>query len=429
MASLNNLKELSFLVYGLGSTGVSVVNFFRKNKIKKFYVWDDKNKKLFKKKRPISLNNALNKVHYIILSPGVSLIKSKHKNQLKKHKKKIITDIDLIFLLKKYLKTIVVTGTNGKSTTCKILEHVLKRNNYNVLLGGNIGTPVLDLNIKKNNFLIVEASSFQLSHSKFISPDYALLLNISNDHLDWHGGMKKYIDSKFKVFKFQKKRQYSFLNNKLKLYFKSKKGLGKLIIPNVQTYKKKIKSKINNPYLKLDINDENMSFVFALSKYLNIKEKPLLNSLKTFVGLPHRYETFLKKKNFIFINDSKATSFEATKFALKNTKNIFWIVGGLHKKNDKINLKNLNKNIKKTYIIGKSPNFFKKQIMNKVNYCISRNLKNSLSQIFKDKGLFDKKDNVILLSPSAASYDQFLNFEKRGEKFKKLSKYYANKYI
>ncbi len=429
MASLNNLKELSFLVYGLGSTGLSVINFFRKNNIKKFYVWDDRNKKQFKKKRPVSLDKILKKVHYIILSPGVSLLKSKNRNKLRKYKKKIITDIDLIFLLKSDLKTIVVTGTNGKSTTCKILEHVLKRNNYKVLLGGNIGTPVLNLNIKKNNFLIVEASSFQLSHSKFISPDYALLLNISTDHLDWHGNMKNYIESKFKIFKYQKKRQYSFLNNKLKLYLKNKNGSGKLIIPDVQNYKKKIKSKINNSYLKLNINDENMSFIFALSKYLKIKEETLINSLKTFVGLPHRYEIFLKKKNFIFINDSKATSFEATKFALKNTKNIFWIVGGLPKKNDKINLENLIKNIKKTYIIGKSPNFFKKQIMNKVNYCISRNLKNSLFQIFKDKRLFEKKDNVILFSPSAASYDQFLNFEKRGEKFKKLSKYYANKYI
>ena len=105
-----------------------------------------------------------------------------------------------------------------------------------------------------------------------------------------------------------------------------------------------------------------MSYVYELSKLLKISEKSFIKSLKSFIGLPHRYEVFLEKKNCTFINDSKATSFQSTKFALNNIKNIFWIVGGLPKKNDKINLKNLEKNIVKTYIIGKNINFFKKQI-------------------------------------------------------------------
>ena len=86
-----------------------------------------------------------------------------------------------------------------------------------------------------------------------------------------------------------------------------------------------------------------MSYIFALSKIFRISENSLLKSLRSFKGLPHRYEIFLRKKNFVFINDSKATSFEATKYALKNTKNIHWIVGGLPKKNDKISLTNLKK--------------------------------------------------------------------------------------
>ena len=85
------------------------------------------------------------------------------------------------------------------------LDHVLKKNRIKTLLGGNIGIPILDHNIRKNNFLIIEASSFQLSHSKFISPDYAMLLNITNDHLDWHGSMNNYKKSKLKFFKLQKK--------------------------------------------------------------------------------------------------------------------------------------------------------------------------------------------------------------------------------
>ena len=172
-----------------------------------------------------------------------------------------------------------------------------------------------------------------------------------------------------------------------------------------------------------------MSSVLALTKILNIKENSFLKSLKSFKGLPHRYEVFLKYKNFIFINDSKATSFQATKFALQNTKNIFWILGGLPKKNDKILLKDLKKNIVKSYLIGRHINFFKKQIKNNVEYCVTKNLKKSLIQIFKDVKLYNLNEKNILLSPAAASYDQFYNFEERGEVFKKLSKHYVRKYF
>ena len=162
MASLSNFKDLSFLVYGLGATGQSVVNFFKKNKFTNYQVWDDKNKKLFKNKRVFNLDSTLKKVNYIILSPGISLIKPK--NKLIKYKNKIIIDIDLLFLLNKDFKSVVVTGTNGKSTTCKIINHLLKTNKFTSLLGGNIGTPVLNLNLKKKTFLVIEASSYQLAH-------------------------------------------------------------------------------------------------------------------------------------------------------------------------------------------------------------------------------------------------------------------------
>ena len=149
--------------------------------------------------------------------------------------------------------------------------------------------------------------------------------------------------------------------------------------------------------------------------------------MSSFSGLPHRYEIFLKKKNCTFINDSKATSFQSTKYALENSKNIFWIVGGLPKKNDKIILGNLRKNIVKSYIIGKNMQFYKKQLKKKLIYFEAKNLKKSIIQILKDIKIFKKKNNTILLSPASASYDQYLNFEKRGEEFKKLCRFYARK--
>ena len=111
-------------------------------------------------------------------------------------------------------RSIVVTGTNGKSTTCKILEHVLKKNKINAVLGGNIGKPVLTLSLKKKPIVIIEASSFQLAHSKFVRPTFALILNITNDHLDWHGSMDNYVHSKFKIFSLQNKDNYAFLKQK-----------------------------------------------------------------------------------------------------------------------------------------------------------------------------------------------------------------------
>ena len=428
MKSIEHLRKLSFLVYGLGITGKSVVNFFKRNEIKNYLVWDDENKNLYKKKRTHNLNKTLKEVDYIILSPGISLENSKNKTKLFDYKNKIITDLDLIFSLKNFLKSVVVTGSNGKSTTCKIISHVLKKNNFKILLGGNIGTPILNLKIKKNSYIIIEASSFQLAHSKFIRPDYAILLNITNDHLDWHGTMKNYVNSKFKIFNFQTSDQFSLVNKNFKNFFKKRKLHGKLVIPNVKTYKK-FKSKIKNKYIKSKINDENMSFVFTLTKILKIKENSFLKSLNTFEGLPHRYEIFYKRKKNLFINDSKATSFQATKVALENTKNIFWILGGLPKKNDKILLKKIKKNIIKAYIIGNNINFFKKQIRNQVEVFTARNLKNSVIQILKDIKVFKKKNNTILLSPASASYDQFSNFEERGKQFKKLCIYYARKYI
>jgi len=402
----------------------------KKKKIWNYNVWDDNEKlrKKFGSQITPNLKGALKNSDYIILSPGISLKNTKYKKDLIKFKSKIITDLDLLYICNSKTKTIVITGTNGKSTTCKIVDHLLKKNQYKTLIGGNIGTPILNLNIKKDYFIIIEASSFQLAYSKFICADYALLLNITNDHLDWHGSMKNYINSKFKIFNLQKKNQYSIVNKKFEKKFKKENFLGKLVIPKIKNYRN-IKSKISNTYLKSNINDENMSNVLELSKLLKINKKSFIRSLNTFVGLPHRYEIFLKRKNYIFINDSKATSFQATKFALQNTKNIFWIVGGLPKQNDRINLKNLRTNIIKSYIIGKNTSFFKKQIKNKIKHCVARNLRNSIIQILKDIKSLKEEKNIILLSPAAASFDQFKNFENRGNEFKKLSRLYAKKFI
>ena len=187
--------------------------------------------------------------------------------------------------------------------------------------------------------------------------------------------------------------------------------------------------KLKNDYLRSKINEENMSFIYTFSKLLRIKENSFINSMKSFKGLPHRFEIFLKKKNYTFINDSKATSFAATELALSSFKNIYWILGGLPKKEDNIELDLYKKNIFKCYLIGKSINFFKNKIKKKINFSITKNLKNSIIQISKDSRLQKQDAKCILLSPAAASFDQFINFENRGEEFKKICKKYAYRFI
>tara|TARA_B100000963_G_scaffold344622_1_gene347662 strand:- start:12845 stop:14122 length:1278 start_codon:yes stop_codon:yes gene_type:complete len=424
MLQIPKLEDLSFLIYGLGLSGRSVIKFFVKNKINNFKVWDDNKKKISKKLRPTNLFETLNKVDFIVLAPGISLIKNKNLIQFKK---KIITDIDLFYLSKNQCKSVVVTGSNGKSTTCKLLAHLLKKNKLRFVLGGNIGTPILNLKVPKNGFAIIEASSFQLAHSKFISPDYAFFLNLSNDHLDWHGNMSNYLNSKLKIFKLQTKNQFALINKNLKKIFLKNNFLSKIIVPEEKGYQRIMKN-IKNNYLTSEINTENMSFIYTFAKLLNIKEKSFISSMKSFKGLPHRFEIFLKKENIVFINDSKATSFKATEPALRSLNNIYWILGGLPKKKDKIDISNFKKKIVKCYLIGNNVEFFKKQIKNRINFTITNNLKKTISSIIKDIKIKKDINKSILLSPAAASFDQFKNFEKRGNEFKRICRKYARNF-
>ena len=418
-----NFKNKSFAVYGLGLTGNSVVNFLKKNKANKIYTWDDysvrsnlKIKNTFKKK--------LNLVDYIVVSPGINIKKSTFRTLLYKNKKKIITDLDLFFLKNNVKNSILITGTNGKSTTCSLIHHILKKNKIKNKLAGNIGKPILDLKYISNEIYVIEASSFQLEYSQFIKPYCAAILNISKDHLEWHGTKKNYIRSKFKIFNNQTKKDIAFLNNlNLKEIYKKNNFLGKLeFIKNNPIKLKDIKNK----YLKLEANLDNIKFAYHILKYFNINKNLFLRSLKSFTGLSHRHEIFFKLGNCTFINDSKATSFESTKYALKSNNNIVWITGGQPKKNDHIDINEFKHKIIKTYIIGKHTNFFKKYINKKTTFEITENLQTTVKKIFKS--LKTNQKLTILFSPASASYDQFKNFVERGEKFKNLVKQNAKKF-
>ena len=418
MESLRDLKSKKIGIYGLGLTGKSVINFLRKNKFKDYFSWDDKTKKTPHVKKFID------KSDFIVISPGINLKNTPFKINLLKNKKKIISDLDLFYLLNKKIKmkTIMITGTNGKSTTCKMIEHLFKKVGIKTITGGNIGKPILSCKIFKKLVYIIEASSFQLEYSKFIIPNFAIILNISSDHLDWHKTKKNYQNAKFKIFSNQSSKDYALLNSKkLILKFKKKKIKSKLIF--IKKNFLKFENKISNYYLNSRTNFENMSFVYSIAKKFKINDQNFFSAMNSFKGLEHRQELIYKKKNLTIINDSKATSFEATKFALQKYDNIFWILGGLPKKNDKIELGKLRNKIHKIFIIGEHANFFKKFLKN-VEYSLIKNLSSAVKKSIREAKKLDKKA-TILLSPSAASYDQYKNFVDRGNKFKKYVKLYV----
>ena len=426
----HHLKNFFFVIYGAGKTGQSVLKFLKKNKLKNYYVWDD-NKNIRKKLKIKNEKNVfkknLNESDYIIISPGINIEKSYFSKTLKHNRHKLITDLDLLYLLYKDLKSIVVTGTNGKSTTCKLIEHILTKKGVKVKLGGNIGNSALDHKHCKKTIYILEASSFQLEYSKFIKPNHAILLNLTKDHLDWHGNMSKYKKSKFKIFENQDKNESAYLTTQYTQYFKKKNFKGNLNLVSLDKVNF-IKKKIKNNFINFNINKENISFAYTVLKKFHVTESLFIKYLNTFKGLSHRHEVFYKIDNFTFINDSKATSFESTKKALKNNKNIIWILGGRHKQKDKFNLNSVKRNIIKSYIIGEETYFFKKQLNKKIPFILTKTLNKTVQKIFIDIKKI-KHSATILLSPASASFDQFKNFEDRGNKFKKLIKKNANKYF
>jgi len=429
MLATKKYKNKRIAIYGMGLTGCSAAKIL-KNLGAKIFCWDD-DIKIRKKIKKLNFSTekfwlSKNSFDNIVISPGIDSNKCKIKKYLKKNSNKIITDLDLFFNLNKNNIIISITGTNGKSTTCKIIEKILKAANINVQTVGNIGNPVLSSKkIKKKCIFILEVSSYQLQYSKLFRSKHAAILNISPDHLDRHKTIKNYTKIKSRIFLAQNSSDYSYINSenkyskKIRKIFKDKKLKSKLISINKSKYNFLIK-KINNKYFQSKGNIENIVFAYKIAKNLKIKDKIIIKGINSFKGLPHRQEIIFSNKNLLCVNDSKATSFDACVQSLSNYNQIYWIVGGLPKYRDYFYLRKIKNRIVKAYIIGKNCLFFKKKIRKIIPFSISYNIKNALNSIYKDLKLNNSSKQTILLSPAAASFDQFKNFENRGEYFKNL---------
>ena len=425
----NIFFKKKILIYGLGKSGISAYRFLKKNN--KIYLYDDnkiKNQNLEIKKKLIQYQDIIHeKIDCIIISPGIDIKKCKLKNFLKKNLDKIHTDLDIFYYYNKKNKNITITGTNGKSTTVKIIYEVLKCQKIDARLVGNIGNPILsEKKITPKTVFVIEASSYQLEYSKIFKSHLAAILNISPDHLERHGSIRNYIKAKFKLIKTQTKKDFTFLNTNnlfIKRYLSGQKILSKIIKIN-KTVQSKVLKKIDNPNFLSDGNKENLSFVFEITKKMKISKNNLFKALQKFNGLDFRQQVIFKSKNLIIINDSKATSFSSTVSILRSITNVYWIVGGQAKKGDKFLLNKSECKNMEAYIFGKNKKFFINKLKKKINYQLFDDLKSSIKKVLIDikKNNKKQKKHIILFSPAAASFDSFKNFEDRGNYFNHLIK-------
>ena len=417
----NIFYKKKILIYGLGKSGLSASKFLKKDN--QITTYDDTRKSNIKRITKI-------KFDYIIISPGIDIYKCSLSKFLQDNSKKIYTDLDIFYNHHKQNNKITITGTNGKSTTAKILYEVLKDQKVDVRLVGNIGNPVLlEKKVTKHTVFVIEASSYQLEYSKLFKSNISLILNISPDHLERHKTINRYVVAKFKLVKNQSKKDFALLN--IKNFYIKRELESKNFLPKIIKIKKDIGNnflkKIDNKYFNTNGNRENLKFILEVAKILKLKKKFLIKSLNKFKGLKYRQEIIFQSKKLTIINDSKATTFSSSVSLLKSLTNVYWIVGGQAKKGDKLLLSKQNcKNIK-AYIFGNNKSFFISKIKKLMRYESFLNLKSLIKRISSEIKM-DKKTihKTILFSPSAASFDNFKNFEKRGEYFNQLIRKYIN---
>ena len=431
-------------VYGISKSGLAIIKLLKKQD-KNFECWDDniKTRYLLKKKFK-NLNlipiNKINLKNYnnIYVTPGISINDKKFS---KVEKSKLKRDLNLYYENITTEKIIAITGTNGKSTTTKLIGDILKKSSKKVFVGGNIGEPLCNSILQKKLFFyhVVELSSFQLESIKNFEPKISIILNLAQDHLDRYENFTQYVEAKKNILKINSnninlisiddkfsKKIFNDINIKNKLSFSLHNSNADIYYENgfiVDKYFSKFKKhKLQNISLDLSqtYNIQNILAAYAVCKYLRIPIKFFNQSIKNFKGLPFRSSIILNTKSKLIINNSKATNVASALFTLENKKNIFLLLGGIAKKGDEfekfIKFKN---NIKKIYIYGKSRLLIKKQMkLNSISE-VYENLEGAFSNLWKHLEKFDGKATVIF-APACASFDQFENFEKRGDFFNKL---------
>lgn len=429
-------------IFGLGLTGISVYEALA-GTASKILCYDDseKNTKQFIAKfgkdciLPLT-DESWKKLDKLIISPGVP---KTHQVFLfaEQNNIQISSDIELFYEENLNSEFIVITGTNGKSTTTALVGHILMEAGLDYAVGGNIGVPILTLPHGKKGY-ILELSSFQIDLLVNFEPKITALLNITPDHLDRHGSFEEYVKVKSSILLRGGMRVISVDNQITADIFRKLRNIGEsnlIAVSSINEIKeglsffdeklidnffdKKQYSNIVNRNLLGRHNQENIITSFAICRALGVSGNQIIASTMTFKGLDHRMQFVGAKKGINFYNDSKATNASAAVASMGSLENILWLAGGRFKEETLAPLDSVIGNITKAYLFGESKDIFAGYLENKVSYQVCNTMEEAFNSALKDAKTLPGERNM-LLAPAASSLDQFKNFEERGKIFAEL---------
>ncbi len=335
---------------------------------------------------------------------------------------------------------VAITGTNGKSTTTALTGHILKTAGRNVQVGGNLGTPILALDAPQAQRIhVIELSSYQIELTPSLKPTVGIMLNVTPDHLDRHGTMEHYAELKAIVPERARHAVVGADDDYGRAVVRRLEGLKRDVTPisttgllsygyvagSAHIYRvagkeaEEVASLEGIGSLRGAHNAQNAMAAFAACAALGLDDETIRTGLRSFPGLAHRMEEVGRKGHVVFVNDSKATNAESTARALASFDNIYLIAGGKPKAGGIASLAEFFPRIRKAYLIGEAAQDFARTLDGRVAYEIDGTLERALAAAARDAAS-DTREAVVLLSPACASFDQFQNFEKRGDAFRDL---------
>jgi UDP-N-acetylmuramoylalanine--D-glutamate ligase len=336
---------------------------------------------------------------------------------------------------------VAVTGTNGKSTTTALIAHLLASTGREVELGGNIGKAILSLQLPRTGrYHVIECSSFQIDLAPSIDPTIGVLLNLTADHLDRHGTMAAYARIKERLVAASQTAVIAIDDGWTQAIADRIERDGMPVIrvsarrpladgvfadgPNLCAASAgaamKVASLAGVGPLRGTHNAQNAVAAIAVARALGLGDAEIARGLVTFAGLPHRMEEVGRRGNVTFVNDSKATNADAAAKALAVMSRIYWIAGGRAKEGGIESLAPFFPRIVKAYLIGEAAKNFSVTLGEDVPHMICGTLQAAVAAAAADAADDAGHDPVVLLSPACASYDQFQNFERRGDAFRSL---------
>ncbi len=408
---VETLNSKPVAVFGLGVSNLAAIKALTKAGAS-IIAWDDNEECRGKVDVPLKdlAQEDFSNYACLVLAPGV---KPEHPVVQKAREAgiEVMCDLEILHRCNHGRKVIGITGTNGKSTTTALIGHILK-----APIGGNIGTAALDLDIEEASAIVLEISSFQADLCPTFAPDIAVHLNLSSDHIDHHGTMENYSAAKMKLFRGAGDAIIGVDDDASQRIYEAVKETGERKCFPISA-DDDIVASLDISALPGAHNRQNAAAAFAVAKIMGLKPETIMAEIKTFPGLKHRQYLVRTTGGAAYINDSKATNADAAGRALACYSDIYWIAGGRAKTGGLKGLEPYTKSIRHAFLIGEAMNDFSMWLDNqgvKHTECGTLDKAVTAAAQMADAG------STILLSPACASFDQFKNFEERGDVFTAL---------